>query len=402
VSEAKEDHAVLQQDTVLYQLLQQLPWQRFAELSTEPAHAAADRGFTPKSHLVALIYAQLIGATSLGEIELGMQSQASRLAALDVTPARDATLSDANRHRPCGLFMALLLDMVSHLNRARRRHLEKSHLEEAVYLIDASFLALPMRHAGWARFCANTCGAKMHVIYDETEDQPIYAAVEAANVNDITVAKRMPLQPGATYVFDLGYYDYAWWAELDAAQCRIVTRLKSNTVLEVIETRPRPAGARHILSDQIGFLPRRQANSRRNPMAAAVREITVRLDTGTVLRILSNDLDAPATEIAALYKRRWQIELFFRWLKQTLKIRHFFSVSPNAVTTQVATALITYLLLQAAHKRHSVPLRLLDFVRLVRINLMRECPLEALLPPSVPQRLAVKANQKRRHDELQA
>jgi len=121
-------------------------------------------------------------------------------------------------------------------------------------------------------------------------------------------------------------------------------------------------------------------------MAAAVREVTVRISTGTVLRILSNDLDAPATEIAALYKRRWQIELFLRWLKQVLKIRHFYSVSANAVTTQVATALLTYLLLQAAHKRHSGPLRLLDFVRLVRINLMLDCPLEALLPQSVPQR----------------
>ena len=232
----------------------------------------------------------------------------------------------------------------------------------------------------------------MHVIYDEGEGQPIYAAVRAANVNDITVAQSMPLQPGATYVFDLAYYDYAWWAALDAAQCRLVTRLKSNTPLEVIESRPLPSGANHILADRIGFLPRRQASSRRNPMADAVREITVRISTGTVLRILSNDLDAPATEIAALYKRRWQIELFFRWVKQVLKIGHFFSVSANAVTTQVATALITYLLLQAAHKRHRGPLRLLDFVRLVRINLMLVRPLEALLPPSVGPGLPVVAN----------
>lgn len=393
---------MLQQNTVLYQLLQQVPWQRFAELSAEPGLAAENRGFTPKSHLVALIYAQLIGATSLEEIELGMESQASRLAALDVTAAQDSTLSDANRNRPSSLFIALLLAMISHLNRAQKRHLEQQHLEEAVYLIDASFLALSTRHAGWARYSANTCGAKMHVIYDEGEGQPIYAAVSAANVNDITVAQSMPLQPGATYVFDLGYYDFAWWAKLDAAQCRIVTRLKSNTLLEVIETRPLPAGAKHILADRIGFLPKRQANSRRNPMAAAVREITVRIDTGRVLRILSNELDASATEITALYKRRWQIELFFRWLKQVLKIRHFFSVSPNAVTTQVATALITYLLLQAAHRRHRVPLRLLDFVRLVRINLMFECPLQALLPPVVSQSLPVEAKQRRRNDEPQA
>ena len=385
------------QDTVLYQLLQQVPWRPFAELSAEPAYAAKVRGFTAKSHLVALIYAQLSGATSLREIELGMRSQARRLAGLDVTPPPRATLSEANRDRPCALFIALFLATIRHLTPAQRQRLDPS-----VYLIDASFLDLSARYAGWARFSASTCGAKMHVIYDASEGQPIYAAVSAANVNDITVAQTMPPQPGATYVFDLGYYDYAWWAELDAAQCRIITRLKRNTPLEVSETRPLEAGADHILSDRIGYLPQRQAYSRRNPMARAVREIQVRLDTGAVLRLLTNDLDAPATEIAALYKRRWEIELFFRWIKQVLKIRHFFSVSANAVTTQVATALITYLLLHAAHKCYGGPLRRLDFARLVRINLMLECPLEALLPPIVPHRRPVEATQRERHEQPHA
>jgi hypothetical protein len=388
-SNAREDHAVPQQDTVLYQLLQQVPWEQFAELSAEPAHAAKVRGFSAKSHLVALIFAQLIGADSLREIALGMQSQAARLAALDVTPAARSTLADANRDRPCALFVALLLVIIGQLNRTQKRH-----LGESVFLIDASFLALSARYAKWARYSTTTCGAKMHVVYDEGEGQPIYAAVSAANVNDITVAQAMPLQPGATYVFDLGYYHYGWWARLDAAQCRIVTRLKCNTPLEVIEIRPRPAGAEHILSDQIGFLPRRQAHSRRNPMSQAVREIQVRLETGPVLRILSNELDAPGSEIAALYKRRWQIELFFRWIKQALKIRHFYGASAKAVTIQVATALITYLLLHAAHKRLSEPWRLLDLARLVRITLMLECPLEALLPPIVRQRRPVEAKQR--------
>jgi Domain of unknown function (DUF4372) len=195
VSKAREDHAVRPQDTVLYQLLQQVAWELFAELSAEPAHAAEVRRFSAKSHLVALIYAQLIGAASLSEIEVGMQSQAERLAALDVTPAPHSTLSEANRYRPCALFVALLLAMIRHLNRAQKRR-----LDESVYLIDASFLALSARYAGWARFSTTTCGVKMHVIYDEGEAEPIYAAVGAAKVNDITVAQTMPLRPGATYV----------------------------------------------------------------------------------------------------------------------------------------------------------------------------------------------------------
>ena len=116
--------------------------------------------------------------------------------------------------------------------------------------------------AGWARFSAGVCGAKVHVIYDADADRPIYAAVSAANVNDITVAQQMPIEAGATYVFDLGYYDYGWWAALDAAGCRIVTRFKANTPLALQQELPVPAGG-DILSDRIGFLPARQARSRR-------------------------------------------------------------------------------------------------------------------------------------------
>ena len=174
------------------------------------------------------------------------------------------------------------------------------------------------------------CGVKAHVIYDAEAERPVYLAVTPTRVNDITAAKEMRIEPGATYVFDLGYYDYAWWARLHEAGCRIVTRLKTNTPLRVRETRPVAEGG-PILSDRIGLLPERLAKSRRNPMHDAVREIKVKLTTGKVLRILSNDLDAPATEIAELYKRRWAIELFFRWIKQTLKIGHFFGTSENAV-----------------------------------------------------------------------
>ena len=137
-------------------------------------------------------------------------------------------------------------------------------------------------------------------MYDPDADCPLYLGFTPARVNDITAAKEMPIEAGATYVFDLGYYDFGWWTKLDDAACRIVTRLKSNTPLQVIETLPVPAEAETIVSDQIGFLPARLAYSRRNPMDNAVREIKVTTETGAVLRILTNDLDAPAGEIAAL------------------------------------------------------------------------------------------------------
>ena len=234
--------------------------------------------------------------------------------------------------------------------------------------------------AGWARFATGVCGAKVHVIYDAASDRPIYAAVSAAKVNDITVAQQMPIEPGATYVFDLGYYDYAWWAKLDAAQCRIVTRFKRNTPLAVIEELPVPEGG-NILSDRIGFLPVRQGSGRRNPMQDAVREVQVTSEAVKILRILSNDLDATAKEIAELYKRRWAIELFFRWVKQVLRITGFLGTSENAVKIQIAVALIAFLLLrlaQAGQKAIASPLR---FARLVRANLMHRKPLDRLLDP---------------------
>ncbi len=124
------------------------------------------------------------------------------------------------------------------------------------------------------------------------------------------------------------------------------------------------------MSDCIGFLPNRQAKNRKNPMQGAVREIVVTMETGGTLRILSNDLDAPAKEIADLYKRRWQIELFFRVMKQTLKITHFIGRSENAVRIQVAVALIAFLLLRILNKMSQDKQTLLDTTRLVRINLM--------------------------------
>ena len=149
---------------------------------------------------------------------------------------------------------------------------------------------------------------------------------------------------------------------LDDAGCRIVTRFKKNTPLAAIQSTPVEPGS-DVVSDRIGFLPGRQAKNRKNPMQGAVREIVVTMETGGTLRILSNDLDAPANEIADLYKRRWQIELFFRVMKQTLKITHFIGRSENAVRTQIAVALIAFLLLNLLRKMTQGSQSLLETAR---------------------------------------
>lgn len=362
-------------NSVLHQILKHIPWAVFDGLVEQYQADKHVRRLSTKSQLVALVYGQLSGAQSLREIVTGLQSHQARLYHLGAEPVRRSTLGDANALRPGEVFADLFAALMAQAHRGLRRALAGT-----TYLIDSTGLKLDACSQGWARFSADTCGAKLHVIYDPDADVPVYAAIGAANVNDITPAQSMPIEPGATYVFDLGYYDYRWWAKLDAACCRIVTRFKKNTPLYLLEDLPVKDGG-PILSDRIGFLPPRQASSRRNPFHNAVREVRVKTDTGKVLRIFSNDLDASAEEITELYKRRWAIELFFRWIKQTLKIRHFLGTSENAVRIQIAAALIAYLLLrlaQAAQKSVKSPLA---FARLVRANLMHRRRLDRLLEP---------------------
>ena len=379
------------QNSVLHDLLKWIPWDVFDALVREHEADKHVRRLSSKSQLVALLYAQLSGASSLREIVGGLQSHANHLYHLGARPAMRSSLADANAKRPHEVFSGLFAAMAGRAQRGLRRK-----LAESVYLIDSTGVRLSGLSAEWARFSAGVCGAKVHVIYDAEAEQPTYAALTASRVNDITAAKDMPIEAGATYVFDLGYYDYAWWAKLDAAGCRIVTRFKSNTPLSVTAELELPAGLAqesNILSDRIGLLPQRQARSRKNPFQDPVREVRVKTQTGKVLRILSNDLDAPAQDIAELYKRRWQIELFFRWVKHTLKIKHFLGTSENAVKIQIAAALIAYLILRLAQAAQKIIQSPLAFARLLRANLMHRKRLDRLLKPDKDQNQNQNQNQ---------
>ena len=374
VSGHERNNTVRHHNSVFHDLLKRVPWAEFDRLVKERGADYRVRTLPTKSQFVALLYGQLSGAASLREIVSGLHSHAARLYHVGARPARRSTLADANAGRPYTVFAELFSVMAKRAHRGLRRK-----IGEITYLIDSTGVRLTAASA-WAHFCAGVCGAKMHVIYDADADCPIYAALSRANVNDITVAQAMPIEPGATYVFDLGYYDYRWWAALDAQGCRIVTRFKTNTPLSVTAELAVPEGG-SILSDRIGLLPARQASSRKNPFCDPVREVRVRTETGKVLRILSNDLDASAQDIADLYKRRWAIELFFRWVKQTLKITRFLGTSENAVRVQIAVALITFLLLRLAQAAQTTVQSPLAFARLVRANLMHRKRIDRLLAP---------------------
>ena len=369
------------QNSVFRDMLKLIPWAAFDRLVETHGADELVRKFTTKHQLIALLFSQLAGAHSLRAVEATMASHRTRLYHAGGTVPARSTFADANRTRSPLVFSGLFEHMLGMASRKLKRE-----MSEAVRLIDSTSLHLAGIGTEWARFSAEMCGAKAHIIYDPHLACPIYHVVTAANVNDIVPAKQMPIDPGATYVYDLGYYDYGWWAELDAAGCRIITRFKSNTPLCRAKNMPVKPGS-GVLSDRIGFLPSRQANSRMNPMQVAVREIIVMTETGKNLRILSNDLDAPAQEIADLYKLRWQIELFFRLLKQTLKITHFIGRSENAVRIQIAVALIAFVLLHILQKMTEVKHGFLELVRLVRANLMHRKDMTRLRQCQPPPRL---------------
>ncbi len=376
---------MLHQNTVFHSLLKYVPWGRFEKLVEKHGADELCRTLTSKRHFVALLYGQFSGAVSLREIVTGTTSHETRLYHVGAAPVKRSTVSDANQKRPCQLFADLFTVMLQQAHRGLRRA-----VADAVRLIDSTSLHLSSLSAEWATFSTEMYGAKAHIIYDPHADQPVYFAVTPANVNDITAAKAMPIEAGATYVFDLGYYDYGWWAAMDDAGCRFVTRLKKNTPFTVVHENRVPKNS-NIVSDRIGHLPNRLAASRKNPLQVPVREIRVIIETGKMLRIATNDLDASAEDIADLYKQRWQIELFFRWVKQVLRIRHFIGVSENAARIQIAVALIAFLILRMAQAAQKTVQSPLEFARLVRSNLMHRRILDRLLAPL--QTVSVNPNQ---------
>jgi Domain of unknown function (DUF4372)/Transposase DDE domain len=224
--------------TVLSELLKHVPHARFEELIKAYGADGGSRRLDSKTQLVALLYGQLSGASGLRAIVEELESHAAALAELGCDPVKRSTLAEANRYRPAALFGDLLAAVMAQAQRGLRRH-----VKETTYLIDATSVRLSALSERWARLSAKACGAKAHLVYDPDADRPVYAAVTPARVTDLTAAKAIPIEAGATYVFDLGYYDYGWWAELHAAGCRIVTRFKTNTPLTVAEERPVPTAA---------------------------------------------------------------------------------------------------------------------------------------------------------------
>ena len=360
-------------NSVFHDVLKWVPWGEFERLVSAHQADYRVRRLPTKAQFIALLYGQLSGAASLREIVGGLESHAARLYHVGGRPVSRSTLSDANAQRPSAVFADLFAAMVAQAQRGLRRA-----VGDAVYLIDSTGVRLGGQGADWARFSAKACGVKVHVVYDAGAERPIYAAGECGQGqrhhggprNADRGRRHLRVRPRLLRLRLVGRDGRRRLPHRHSLQAQHATDGDGRT-------REVPDGGA-ILSDRIGLLPQRQAKNRTNPFSDPVREVQVRMDDGKVLRILSNDLDASAQEIADLYKRRWAIELFFRYVKQTLKIRHLIGTSENAVRIQIAVALIAYLLLQMARAAQTAVNSPLAFARLVRANLMHRRRIDRL------------------------
>jgi IS4 transposase len=350
------------QNTVLGELLKVLPRRQFAAIVERHRGDRYVKGFSAWDHLVTLVFAQLGGVSSLRELEAVWNAQSVHHYHLGSGPVCRSTLSDAGARRPSAIFS----EVFAQLSAAAACSLPHKGTQ-VLRLIDATPIPLTSL-CKWAQWNGRTRGLKAHVVYDPDADRPVHLEITAANVNDVVSGRRQPIEPGATYVFDKAYVDYTWWHRLHEADCRFVTRPKSNVPLTAIEERAVSENDRTqagIESDSVVELGSQQ----RARLPVRLRRIALRREDGRLLTILTNDLVRAASEIAVLYRTRWQIELLFRWIKQHLKIRRFLGRSENAIRLQIIAAMIAYLLLRLAAQNSRSNLLALRFADLVRTRL---------------------------------
>ena len=364
--------------TTFHELLKGLPRATFDKLVRARKADKYSKSFGHWDHLVAMLYAQLSEAPGLRPLEAGFNSHASHHFHLGTHCIKRSTIAEANSKRSDAVFSDAVNWLMGQVSRQLRRD-----GAELMYLLDSTSITLKGREFDeWtlANRNRNTQGIKVHVLLDAQTQAPQWQSFSAANVNDVQLASEVPLHRAALYVFDKGYCDYSWWHRIDQAQARFVTRFKRNASLTLLETREIPAEAAGIvLGDEIvAFKNRNPGGGRSNPYTGKLRRVTVvRSDKETPLILATNDLTSSALEIAQRYKERWGIELFFKWIKQHLKIKKFLGRSENAVRIQVLTALISYLLLALYKQRHSVQATLWECLAVVRATLFQRVETES-------------------------
>jgi hypothetical protein len=370
-------------NTMMSQLLQLMPRHVSEHLvESHEWQGPKPRTFTYWSQLVAMLYGQLGGRSSLRDLVFSLNQQAPKLYHLGQGEVRRSTLAGANEQRPAIIFEQTYYKLLARVSGEMARQ-QQAHPD--LKIMDATTIELCVGTFPWAPFRARKGAIKLHTVLADLLPQCV--VLTDGKTHDLTVAKNLAFAPGDLLIFDRVYIDYDWLFHLHQQGVWFVTRLKANACYEIVESLETSA-PELVLADQLIHLssPHGQA-----AYPAPLRRVHYRdPETGKEYVFLTNRLDLPALKVAELYRRRWQIELFFKWVKQHLKIKAFYGASKNAVLIQVWTALIAYLLLFWVKLRSTVGWGLLGLTRLVQTRLMERfslwemlCPRGKALPPQL-------------------
>jgi hypothetical protein len=351
--------------SIFSQLLQLFPKAEFLQAVKKTKAERHCRGFSSWSQFVAMLFCQLGRAHSLREITGGLKSCEGKLKHLGITAPSHSTLSYANAHRPWQLYPEIFLSLLAQI-RSQLNGKKKFRFKNKLLTLDSTIIDLCLSLFNWAHFRRTKGAIKLHLILDHDGYLPSYAWITEGSVADIKIAQGLRFDPGTVVVDDRAYNDYRLFGRWTAQDVYVVTRMKDNAQYKVVGKREVPPN-RNILKDELIEF---SAPLAREKCPHPLRRIEVHNpEKDEILVFLTNHLDWGSTTIAALYKDRWQIEAFFRSLKQNLKIKTFVGVSPNAVKIQVWTALIAMLILRYLQLLSRFPWSLSNLVALLRMNL---------------------------------
>ena len=364
------------------QILKLIPRTDFERLVKETGAERAAKGLSCWSQFVSMLFCQLGRAHSLREIEGGLKSCEGKLNHLGIEAPKRSSLAYANAHRPWQLYEKLFGQLYARIS-AEITAPRKFHFKNKLVSLDASTIDLCLSVFDWAKFRRTKGAVKLHLLLGHDGYLPCFAHITDGKVADVKVAQMLVFPAGTVVVYDRGYHDYRLFGEWTEQGVYFVTRMKDNTRYVITEARE-PPKARGIVADQMIELTGVHAEAR---CPHPLRRIeAIRPDTGETLVFLTNHLTLGASTVAAIYKDRWAVELFFKAIKQNLKVKTFVGTSANAVKTQLWCALIAILLLRYLQRLSRYGWSMSNLVALLRMNLFTHRDLRAWLdePFAVP------------------
>jgi len=360
--------------TLFAQLMDFLPWTTFTRIVERYGGERYVKSLTCAEQFRVMAFAQLTYRESLRDIEACLSAQASKLYHMGFrAPIRRATLADANETRDWRIHAAFAQRLIV---QARQLYAGDSfgiELENSAYALDATTIDLCLSVFPWARFQATKSAVKLHTLLDLRGNIPSFIHISDGKLGDVRALDILAFEPGAIYVMDRGYLDFARLYALHQAQAFFVTRAKSNTQLRRIYSGIVDRSTGIICDQTVAFIG---ITSRLDYPEHARRIRFKDPVTGKTLVFLTNNFTLPAATICALYKARWQVELFFKWIKQHLRIKKFYGFSENAVKSQIWIAVSVYVLVAIVKKRLDLDASLYRLLQILSVTPFEKMPLQ--------------------------